>query len=127
VSILPGVLTVDVGDPVDYATDYSARAAATYSWSLTATLPAFAHIEFARVGPSHATDRGEGGDPILFKTDVIDMLDARVGVSRAGWSFELFGDNLANANGIQDASGAFGFGSRPRPRTLGIEIRTEFH
>ncbi len=127
VSLLPGVITVDVGDPVDYTTEYSARVAATYNWNLTTGLPAFAHIEFARVGPSHLTDRGEGGDPILFTTDTINMLDARVGLSRAGWSFELFGDNLANANGIQDASGGFGFGTRPRPRTLGIEVRTEFH
>ena len=125
VKLLPGVTAVIEGDPVDFATDYSARVAATYSWNVTETIPAFAHVEFSRVGPSHNTDRGEGGDPILFTTDVINMLNARVGITRSGWSFELFGDNLANANGIQDAVGAFGFGSRPRPRTLGVEIRAE--
>ncbi|MEJ1963588.1 MAG: TonB-dependent receptor [Gammaproteobacteria bacterium] len=126
VSLLPDVGTVLVGDPVDYATDYSARVAATYGWNLTESLPAFAHIEFARVGPSHMTDRGEGGPPILFTTDTINMLNARFGLSRGAWTVELFGDNLANANGIQDASGAFGFGTRPRPRTVGIEVRAAF-
>jgi iron complex outermembrane receptor protein len=126
VSLIPGVTIVDVGDPVDFSTDYSGRVAATYAWDLTQRLPAFVHVQFARVGPSHLTDRSEGGDPILFESDVINMLDARIGVSRSNWSVALFGENLANANGQQDAGGAYGFSSRPRPRTFGVDVHADF-
>jgi hypothetical protein len=88
--------------------------------------PAFVHLEYAKVGPAYATDRSLGGAPVLFQTDVINILDARIGVSRHGWSYELFGENLTDANGLQDTAGAFGFASRPRPRTIGVQVRAEF-
>lgn len=126
VSLLPGVEAVVVGDHVDYSRDYAGRVAATYAWSVAEEMPAFVHVEFAKVGPAYGTDRSLGGPPVLFQTDVIDMLDARLGFSRSGWSYELFGENLTNANGLQDTAGTFGFASRPRPRTIGVQIRAEF-
>jgi iron complex outermembrane receptor protein len=124
VSLLPGVVVAHIGDPVDYTTDYTGRLSGTYAFELAPRIPAFARLDYSLVGPEHDTDRSEGGPPILFETDIIHMLNARIGVTRASWSFDLFATNLLNANGVQDAAGAYGFGARPRPRSLGLEIRT---
>lgn len=127
VSLLPGVQIVQIDDPVDFTTDYTGQLSGTYAFNLTEHCPAFARIDYSRVGPSHLTDRAEGGPPILYKTDIIHMLDARIGMKRAVWSVDLFATNLLNSNGIQDTAGAFGFGARPRPRSIGIELRTSTH
>jgi outer membrane receptor protein involved in Fe transport len=124
VSLLPGVVVAHVGDPVDFTTDYTGRFSGTYAFALAAKIPAFARLDYNLVGPEHATDRGEGGPPILFQTDIIHMLNARIGFSCASWSFDLFATNLLNANGVQDAAGAYDFGARPRPRSIGLEVRT---
>jgi hypothetical protein len=124
VSLLPGVVVAHIGDPVDFTTDYTGRLSGTYAFELTSRIPAFARLDYSLVGPEHDTDRGEGGPPILFETDIIHMLNARIGLSRASWSYDLFATNLLNANGVQDAAGAYGFGARPRRRSIGLEVRT---
>jgi outer membrane receptor protein involved in Fe transport len=124
VSLLPGVVVAHIGDPIDFTTDYTGRLSGTYAFQLAAKIPAFARLDYNLMGPEHETDRGEGGPPILFETDIIHMLNARIGLSRGSWSFDLFATNLLNANGVQDAGGAYGFGARPRPRGIGLEVRT---
>jgi iron complex outermembrane receptor protein len=123
VNLLPGVVVAHLGDPVDFTTDYAGRLSVTYAADLAPNLPAFGRLDYSLVGPQHETDRSEGGPPILFETDIIHMLNARVGVSRGSWSADIFSTNLLNANGVQDAVGAYGFGARPRPRTIGIELK----
>jgi iron complex outermembrane recepter protein len=123
VSLLPGVVIAHIGDPVDFTTDYTGRLSGTYAFNLAPNIPAFARLDYSLVGPQHETDRSEGGPPILFATDIIHMLDARIGTSLGAWSLDVFSTNLLNANGVQDAVGAYGFGARPRPRTVGLELR----
>lgn len=122
VSIAPGEITVQVGDPVDYTADYTARASAIYTFDPGANAPAFVRMDYSQVGPEHTTDRGEGGPPILVRSDIIHMLDARVGLRVSTWTVALFATNLLNENGNEDPGSAFGVGARPRPRTVGIEI-----
>jgi len=122
VSVVPGEVTVDVGDPVDYTAEYMARLSGIYSFRVGRSLPAFARLDYSQVGPESTTDRGEGGPPILVRSDVIHMLNARVGVRRGLWTLDLFATNLLGDNGNEDPGSAFGIGARPRPRTVGIEI-----
>jgi iron complex outermembrane receptor protein len=122
VSIAPGEVTVDVGDPVDYTAEYMARLSGTYRFELTRGLPAVVRVDYSQIGPESLTDRGEGGPPILVESDVIHMLNARVGVRRDGWTLDLFATNLLGENGNEDPGSGFGTGARPRPRTVGIEI-----
>lgn len=122
VSVAPGEITVDVGDPVDYTAEYMARLAGVYRFQLERGLPAFARLDYSQIGPESTTDRGEGGPPILVKSDVIHMLNARLGMTRDEWTLELFVTNLLGENGNEDPGSAFGTGARPRPRTVGIEI-----
>jgi outer membrane receptor protein involved in Fe transport len=122
VSLVPGEITVQVGDPIDYTAEYTARVSGVYRFNLPRGTPGFARLDYSQIGPEHTTDRGEGGPPILFESDVIHMLDARIGLNIADWSVALFATNLFHENGNEDPSAAFGMGARPRPRTFGIEV-----
>ena len=122
VSVAPGEVTVDVGDPVDYTAEYMARLSGVYSFQLARHLPAFFRVDYSQIGPESLIDRGEGGPPILVKSDVIHMLNARIGVRRDGWTLDLFATNLLSENGNEDPGSGFGTGARPRPRTVGLEI-----
>jgi len=122
VSIAPGEVTVDVGDPVDYTAEYMGRLSGIYQFQMGRDLPAFVRVDYSQIGPESTTDRGEGGPPILVESDVIHMLDGRIGVRRGVWTLDLFATNLLGDNGNEDPGSAFGIGARPRPRTVGIEI-----
>ena len=125
VSLLPGVQIVKLGDPVDFTTDYIGRLSATYTFNVGPEWPGFVRVDYDQIGPSHLTDRAEGGPPILFRTDKISMLNARLGFDWNRYSVDLFASNLLHATGVEDTAGAYDFGARPRPRTLGIEFRAK--
>ncbi len=122
VSIVPGEVTVQVGDWVDFTSEYTARFTSIYTFNPEADIPAFVRVDYSQVGPEHLTDRGEGGLPIIVESDVIHMLDARVGVRWSAWSVALFATNLLHDNGNEDPGVGYGIGARPRPRTVGIEL-----
>jgi iron complex outermembrane receptor protein len=121
VKLAPGVLAVVDGDSIDYTTDYAVNAAGTYSFMWAAALPGFVRLDYSRIGPSHVTDRSIP-EPILYESEVNDFVNARIGVQWNRWSIELYGLNLANDDRLQDPNGGYGFGARPRPRTIGLRI-----
>lgn len=122
VKLLPGVVAVVKGDPIDFSTDYSVRVAGTYSFGWAAGLPGFARVDYSRIGPSHVTDRSIPV-PILYESEINSLVNARLGLQWKRWSFEVYGSNLTDENRLQDPAGGFGFGSRPRPRTIGLQVR----
>jgi iron complex outermembrane receptor protein len=121
VSLAPGVLAVVEGDPIDYTTDYAVNAAGTYSFAWAAGLPGFVRFDYSRVGPSHVTDRSIPV-PILYESEINEFVNARIGLQWNRWSIELYGLNLTNEDRLQDPNGGYGFGARPRPRTVGLRI-----
>lgn len=125
IELAPGVAAVIKGDAVDYTTDYAASVAGTYSFSWSEGLPGFVRVDYNRLGPSHITDRSIP-EPILYESEVNDLLNARVGLQWHRWSIELYGANLNNEDRLQDPNGGFGFGTRPRPRTIGVRLSGGF-
>jgi iron complex outermembrane recepter protein len=121
VSLAPGVLAVVEGDAVDYTTDYAVNAAGTYSFTWSAGLPGFVRLDYSRIGPSHVTDRSVPV-PILYESEINEFVNARIGLEWNRWSIELYGLNLTNEDRLQDPNGGYGFGARPRPRTIGLRI-----
>jgi iron complex outermembrane recepter protein len=121
VSLAPGVLAVVEGDAVDYTTDYAVNAAGTYSCTWRAGLPGFVRLDYSRIGPSHVTDRSVPV-PILYESEINEFVNARIGLEWNRWSIELYGLNLTNEDRLQDPNGGYGFGARPRPRTIGLRI-----
>ena len=64
--------------------------------------------------------QGSPGDDIL-------SAHVRLGVETAtGWSLALYGDNLTNEQGADDARTTRGVATRLRPRTLGIELEVRY-
>jgi iron complex outermembrane recepter protein len=122
VSIVPGEVTVQVGDWVDFTSEYTARATSIYTFNPVADIPVFVRVDYSQAGPEHLTDRGEGGPPIIVESDVIHMLDARIGLRWSVWTAALFATNLLHDNGNEDPGVGYGIGARPRPRTVGIEV-----
>ena len=58
-----------------------------------------------------------------------DILSANVRVSleaTAGWSVTVYGDNLTNEQGADDARTTRGLATRLRPRTLGVELEVRY-
>jgi outer membrane receptor protein involved in Fe transport len=125
VALAPGVAAVVKGDPVDYTTDYAGSIAGTYNFAWSEALPGFVRVDYNRLGPSHITDRSIPA-PILYKSEVNDFLNARIGLQWNRWTVELYGANLTNEDRLQDPNGGFGFGARPRPRVLGLRLGGSF-
>lgn len=123
-SIRPGAQSNAEGDRLDYIPDYSLSASAEYRFDWWSTAPGFVRVDYNQVGPGTITDRSLG--IVKFASSTLNMLNARIGLEHGGWSFELFGDNLAGENGRQDPLEAIGFGTRPRPRVFGATVRTKF-
>ena len=110
---------------MDYTTDYAGTLAGTYNFFWAAGLPGFVRLDYNRLGPSHVTDRSIPA-PILYESEVNDLVNARLGLQWNGWSIELYGANLTNEDRLQDPNGGFGFGARPRPRVLGVRLGGSF-
>lgn len=124
VRVLPGDLSNLNGDRVDYVPDYSVTASAEYRFDWSAAMPGFARLDYSQVGPASYTERSVG--VIAYKTDTLNLLNARLGATLGGWSVELFGENLTGEHGVQDPLYVIGTGSRPRPRTGGVRAAVKF-
>ncbi len=112
------------GDRLDFVPDYTLSASAEYRFAWSSAMPGFARVDYSQVGRSTFTERSVG--LIMVPTATLNLLNARLGLQRGRWEAELFGENLLNENGLQDPLAALGMGARPRPRTLGVKLRTSF-
>lgn len=64
--------------------------------------------------------QGTPGDDIL-------SANVRLGIeTAAGWSVAVYGDNLTNEQGADDARTTRGLATRLRPRTLGVEFEVRY-
>jgi outer membrane receptor for ferrienterochelin and colicin len=119
-SVSPTTQTYTSGDRVDFIPEYSVAASAEYRVDWAADFPGFIRVDYNQVGPSALTDRRSG--VIGFRTDTLRLFNARIGVEHGRWTGELFGNNLLDEDGVQDPLAGFGFGSRPRPRVIGVKV-----
>lgn len=124
VKLDPNSTSNALGDRLDFVPDYTLAASAEYRFDWGADLPGFARLDYSRIGKSTFTERSVG--LIMVPTPTLDLLNARIGLRHGRWEAELFGENLLNENGLQDPLAALGMGARPRPRTIGLKLRTSF-
>jgi len=59
--------------------------------------------------------------PIRYESEINSLVNARLGLQWQRWWSEVYGSTLTDENRLQDPAG--GFGSRPRPRTIGLQVR----
>ncbi|MGV3482598.1 MAG: TonB-dependent receptor domain-containing protein [Sphingobium sp.] len=124
VFVLPASTSNITGDRLDYIPDYSIAASAEYRFDWSAERPGFVRVDYNQIGPGTVTDRSL--DIVAFRTNTLNMLNARIGLEHGRWGVELFGENLLGENGRQDPLEALGFGTRPRPRVIGAKVKASF-
>jgi iron complex outermembrane recepter protein len=117
------------GTPVDDIAKFTANASADYRAALSDTVTGF-----GRIGWQHNSRRSFRSFPLYRPGDVIDLVDARLGVEFERFTIAAFVDNLTNeqgaltfrqvallAPGVTDTTSY-----RPRPRTVGLELTAHF-
>jgi outer membrane receptor protein involved in Fe transport len=124
VKVLPTSLSNQVGDRVDFIPDYAFSLSAEYRFNEHGDFPGYARVDYNQVGKATYTDHSAAQPG--FPSDTLNLLNARIGVRHKGFTAELFGQNLLGEHGIQDPLAAFGLGSRPRPRVIGIKLGSAF-
>lgn len=112
-----------LGDRLDLIPNYSVSLSAEYRFEWAHGFPGFGRVDFNQIGPSTFTDRSI---PVLFKSDTISLLNARIGVEHDRWSMELFAQNILGENGTLDGMSGIGLGARARPRVMGVKLGTSF-
>ena len=60
-------------------------------------------------------------------SDVLNFLNARVGLEASGWNVSLVAENITNEQGVlYPAFGALSHPARPQPRTIGAAVSKTF-
>ena len=119
-----------VGDPFDMVAQYSYNLWANYSFSWSEAASGFLRVDYSQQGRSHYRNRSFDNPAVGLvyqdNSDIIDMLNARLGWEKEAWSLDLYGLNLLNEDGFL-APGSLEFGApRPRPRTIGVNVGFRF-
>ncbi|MDC0003308.1 TonB-dependent receptor [Porticoccaceae bacterium] len=113
------------GDPLDLASEYGVSVWSHYTFDWPSNTPGFLRIDYSQRGESHYRNRTNG--PGYHGTsDVIKMLNARLGWEADAWSAELYALNLLDENGFISPFHIELLSPRPRPRTIGLNIGYRF-
>ena len=118
------------GDPLDMVPKYGYAIWSHNEFSWFDGAAGFFRLDYSEQGESHYRNRGLD-DPISgliyhSSSDVIRMLNARLGWERDSWSLELYGLNVLDEDGFIGPIEIERLASRPRPRTLGLKINYQF-
>lgn len=111
---------IDAGDIVDGTSRFTANASIDYRRPLTDTMDGF-----GRIGWQHRSAQHPAFVPTNVPGDVIDIIDARLGVEFDKFRLALFADNLFNEDGAASYRTVTPLEStalRVRPRTIGVEL-----
>jgi len=119
-----------VGDPLDIVPQYDYSLWGNYAFSWFDRSPGFLRFDYSRQGKANFTNRRLDVPAIDFvyrgKSDVIDMLNARVGWEGQAWSAQLYALNLLDEGGFIGPLTIERHAARPRPRTVGLNFDYRF-
>lgn len=115
----------EVGDPVDIVPKYGYTLWGSYSFNWFDSSPGYMRLDYNQQGKSHFRNRSFG--PAYHDaSDVIDMLNTRIGWRNNNWAVELYAVNLLNEHGLLGPFHIELVSARPRPRTIGINVGYTF-
>ncbi len=114
-----------VGDPLDFVPQYSASFWVDYSFSWFDQASGFVRFDYKKQGKAHYRNRTFGPD-YRDTSDVIEMLNGRLGWERDNLSVELYGLNLLNDRGFTAPATIEKTAPRSQPRTLGLNFGIAF-
>jgi outer membrane receptor protein involved in Fe transport len=106
---------------------HSANFAATYLWPLDGGSERRGGLRGLIHGDlQYNSDRPGGGIGVARASDHHMQINARVGIENDRWGLYLFGTNLTDENTALEAITLSGNSTRPRPRTLGVNLRARY-
>ena len=118
------------GDPLDLVPQYGVNLWANYSFTWFENSPGFFRVDYSQQGKSNYRNRAFDNPSIGLvyhsQSDVIDMLNARLGWEQGGWSVEAYGLNLLDEDGFIGPISIELLASRPHPRTVGLKFGFTF-
>lgn len=126
-SIASGETTnVEVGDPGDYAPEWTLALAANYEFTMFDVLPSTFHVDYTYRDETCASDSS-----ILVPrtqcSDQISLVNARIGTDvTSDMRVELYVNNVTNENLEVDPYAAWQQSSRTKPRTVGVVVSRTF-
>ena len=115
------------GDSLDYIPKFSYSLGANYAFQLGADLPAFVRIDFNHRDKVEYTDRSSfPAENLPQFSDAFNLLNLRAGFERNSATFEVFAQNVADANKSVDPYRAWSNANRTRPRLIGVKVGYQF-
>lgn len=115
------------GDPIDYVPDIAFTLGALYNFDWTERLPGFVRIDYSYRDELPYVDRSSFPDENVPQySDIVRLLDARIGLTYGPATYTLFGTNLTNENVYIDPYHAWENANRTRPRAVGVSAQYDF-
>ena len=114
-----------LGDPLDVVPQYGYSLWANVGFNWSDNSPGFIRIDYSEQGKSNFRNRSFGPD-YHSQSDVIEMLNMRLGWSHDDWSVDLYALNLLDENGFVGPMAIDKFAARARPRTIGLKLGIQF-
>ena len=107
---------------------YSLWGSYAFNWSDQAA--GFIRIDYSEQGKSNYRNRSLDDPSVGLvyhnQSDVIGMLNMRLGWSYADWSVDLYALNLLDEDGFVGPFSLEKLSARPRPRTIGLKLGVKF-
>jgi outer membrane receptor protein involved in Fe transport len=123
----PGDQVNIVGDPSDYTPKFTVNLGGRVDFSAGANLPAFVSLEYNHRDEVSYIDRSSFPVASLpQRSDPLNLVNLRTGVTTGGVELELFAENLLNANKWVDPYYGWANADRTRPRMIGIKAGYSF-
>jgi len=116
-----------VGDPIDMVPKYtfSMWAERQFAWFGAGDMPGFFRVDYSNQG--RTTFRSRSVAPTYFsQSDIISLLNARLGWENGAWTAELYVQNILDENGLDSPASIERLATRPWPRTVGLQLGVRF-
>ena len=114
-----------VGDAVDLVPQYGYSLWGNYAFNWSDQAAGFIRLDYSEQGKSNYRNRSFGPD-YSDQSDVIEMLNMRLGWSYDDWSVDLYALNLLDEDGFVGPYEIEKGAARPRPRTVGLKLGIKF-
>ncbi|MEM8985317.1 MAG: TonB-dependent receptor [Pseudomonadota bacterium] len=116
------------GDVIDYVPEFAYTIGVAYDYTLTQNIDGFARLDFSHRDKVPYTDRTAFQTQFVPQfSDDINLLNARIGLTKGNKWAELFATNLTNENVYIDPYIVWTNANRTRPRTIGVRVGVDIN
>ncbi len=115
----------NVGDPLDLVPRHGFTLWSKLDFIWFDSSEGFARIDYNQQGKSYYRNRSFSDDYVS-TSDVVDLMNARIGWVQDQWSVELYAENILDDNGYTAPFVIEKTAARSQPRTFGLSLAINF-